>query len=263
MRSDKAPDLLPFDKAPDINKALDISTETKNKTLSCLDLGSGAGLPGLVLAYFCANSDHFNTSDAFNTSSAVKATDIMDWQWTLCDRSQKRADFLKWAAKYLNLKVLIVHKSVEDLHNRYDCITARAFASPPVVAECSANLLKKEGIAVISDFSASNLSKSSKSMPVKHISQTARLQPAGVADAKAAAKDDFANDIVAGAEKISAQDTPKSKSKNKRWNVEILMQLGLDIKFIEDNPSFVVLKKIAQSKHLRRPWKKMQTKPLW
>ncbi len=109
-------------------------TSTQNQTLKCVDLGSGAGLPGLVLAF----------------QEKLNAGEMRGNLWTLCDRSQKAADFLKWAAAALELQIAIVKKSAEKLENRYDIITAKAFAAPPLLAECAANLLNVGGKAIVS-----------------------------------------------------------------------------------------------------------------
>ncbi|HET7358878.1 MAG TPA: 16S rRNA (guanine(527)-N(7))-methyltransferase RsmG [Rhodanobacteraceae bacterium] len=71
------------------------------------DLGSGAGLPGIPLAI------------------ATPARAV-----TLVDTNGKKARFLREAVRSLALdNVTVVQARVEDLDGRFDCITARAFAS--------------------------------------------------------------------------------------------------------------------------------------
>lgn len=73
---------------------------------SWLDIGSGGGLPGLVIALL--------------TGGPV----------TLCEPRRLRARFLERAAAELGLagRVTVEQRKVEALSGRYDTITARAFA---------------------------------------------------------------------------------------------------------------------------------------
>jgi 16S rRNA (guanine527-N7)-methyltransferase len=71
------------------------------------DLGSGAGLPGIVLAIVAPER-----------------------KVTVVDSNGKKARFLREAARSLKLaNVSVAEKRVEDVEGRYDCITARAFAT--------------------------------------------------------------------------------------------------------------------------------------
>jgi len=102
-----------------------------------LDLGSGAGLPGLVLA-------------------------VGPWastQWVLLDASERRCALLVEAVAALDLtERVVVHRGrAEDagrdgaLRGRFDVVVARGFAAPPVTAECAAPLLAVGGHLVVSD----------------------------------------------------------------------------------------------------------------
>jgi len=70
------------------------------------DLGSGAGLPGLVVA------------SAFP-----------QWRMDLVERMGRRAGFLlnSVAAMGLNANVNVVKKDLSEVHNQYDVVTFRAF----------------------------------------------------------------------------------------------------------------------------------------
>ncbi len=90
-----------------------------------LDVGSGAGLPGIPLALF-------------EPTRAI----------TLLDRSHKRADFLTEVAGRLALShVNIVCERVEDHRPAapYDVVAARAFASLGDIAAAVGHLLAPEG----------------------------------------------------------------------------------------------------------------------
>jgi len=93
-----------------------------------LDLGSGAGFPGLVLA--AASPAHF----------------------TLVESRRKRASFLQYAvaeAQLDNVEVLVTR--AEDLGTscRYDIVTARAFGDSRDFFELARRLLKADGVALL------------------------------------------------------------------------------------------------------------------
>jgi 16S rRNA (guanine527-N7)-methyltransferase len=101
-----------------------------------VDLGSGGGVPGLVLACHWPDS-----------------------QWLLLDASHRRTDFLTDAVTSLGLndRVRILCQRAEeagrlpDLRHSADLVTARGFARPAVTAECAAPLLVVGGLLVVSD----------------------------------------------------------------------------------------------------------------
>ncbi len=77
----------------------------KNRETSLLDMGSGAGLPGLVMAI-------------------AGMGDV-----TLVESDQKKAAFLREAARLTNAPLIIQNCRVEELPpRRYDIVTARALA---------------------------------------------------------------------------------------------------------------------------------------
>ena len=78
----------------------------KNKQLSILDMGSGAGLPGIVLSIMgCKNV-------------------------TLVDSNGKKINFLKITKKEMDLSLNIVLGRLENLNNySFDIITSRALAN--------------------------------------------------------------------------------------------------------------------------------------
>ena len=93
-----------------------------SKTL--LDVGSGAGLPGVVFA-ICNP----------------------DLQVACVDTVGKKAAFIQQAAAALCLHNLQgVHNRVEKLQQRYDIVCSRAFASLPDFVNWSANALADNGI---------------------------------------------------------------------------------------------------------------------
>jgi 16S rRNA (guanine527-N7)-methyltransferase len=101
-----------------------------------LDLGSGGGLPGLVLAR------HWPAS-----------------AWVLLDGSPTRTAFLTEAVHELGLddRVQVVTGRAEEVghdpahRGGYDLVVSRSFGPPAVVAECAAPLLEVGGVLVVSE----------------------------------------------------------------------------------------------------------------
>lgn len=89
-----------------------------------LDVGSGAGLPGVVIAICCP-------------SIAV----------TCVDTVSKKAAFIKQAALALKLPNLTgLHARVESVDQAFDVICSRAFSSLPDFVQWSAGALAPEGV---------------------------------------------------------------------------------------------------------------------
>jgi 16S rRNA (guanine527-N7)-methyltransferase len=101
-----------------------------------LDLGSGGGLPGLVLA------EDWPTS-----------------HWVLIEAQQRRADHLRWAVEELALgdRVIVDQRRAEDagrdpaLRSTFDLVVSRSFGPPAVVAECATPFLVVGGLLVVSE----------------------------------------------------------------------------------------------------------------
>ena len=96
---------------------------------SLLDIGSGAGFPGMVLKIFYPN---------------LKVT--------LIDSNNKKTKFLKELALRMNVDVKIINDRVEDFAknnlNKYDIVTSRAVANMRVLSELSLPLVKKDGLFI-------------------------------------------------------------------------------------------------------------------
>lgn len=101
-----------------------------------LDLGSGAGVPGLVLA--------------------------LDWPdaiVVLLDSSARRTTFCREAVSRLGIadRVSVVRERAEDagrlpaLRERFDLVVARSFSPPSVTAECAAPFLSLGGHLLVSE----------------------------------------------------------------------------------------------------------------
>jgi 16S rRNA (guanine527-N7)-methyltransferase len=102
--------------------SLSILPYVKGDTLA--DLGTGPGLPGIVLAI------------------AAPGREIL-----LVDSNGKKVRFLREAIRSLKLEGVRAEQSrVEDVEGRFDCITARAFASLADMLGWGGHLLAPDGI---------------------------------------------------------------------------------------------------------------------
>jgi 16S rRNA (guanine527-N7)-methyltransferase len=101
-----------------------------------LDLGSGGGLPGLVVA-----------------------TELPAVTMVLLEANERRAQFLDRAvvACGLQSRVSVHHQRAEEagrnpsLRGTFDGVVVRSFGPPAVVAECAAPLLRVDGWLIVSE----------------------------------------------------------------------------------------------------------------
>jgi 16S rRNA (guanine527-N7)-methyltransferase len=108
----------------------------EHSTSNLVDLGSGGGLPGLVVA-----------------------TEWREATLALVEANGRRASFLRRAVERLGLgdRVSVLEERAEvcgrqpTIRSTFDAALARSFGRPAVVAECAAPLLKVEGWLVVSE----------------------------------------------------------------------------------------------------------------
>ncbi|HEX4979215.1 MAG TPA: RsmG family class I SAM-dependent methyltransferase [Acidimicrobiales bacterium] len=101
-----------------------------------LDLGSGGGVPGLILAEW-----------------------LPETRWVLLDANRRRTSFLADAVATCGLatRVAVVRGRAEEVahltsHREvYAAVTARGFGSPAATAEIAAGFVAEGGVALISD----------------------------------------------------------------------------------------------------------------
>jgi 16S rRNA (guanine527-N7)-methyltransferase len=100
-----------------------------------LDLGSGGGLPGLVLATYRP-----------------------ELELTLLEARQRACRFLREAVATLELpRVTVVEARAEDaarwsdLRESFDAVVARSFGPPAVTAECGVGFIRTGGRLVVSE----------------------------------------------------------------------------------------------------------------
>ena len=95
----------------------------------CLDVGSGAGLPGLILAL--ARPQH---------------------SWCLLDSNSKKVRFLKQAVLELKIgNVRVVHTRIEDFHpqSRFTTIVSRALRPAPAFYAQVVPFLREKGRVIV------------------------------------------------------------------------------------------------------------------
>lgn len=100
-----------------------------------LDLGSGGGLPGLVLLRACPQLELL----------------------VLLDAMERRGEFLRWAVDELGAPSTVevvtsraeTAARTEDLRGQFDTVVARSFGRPAVTAECSVGFLEGPGARLL------------------------------------------------------------------------------------------------------------------
>lgn len=100
------------------------------KIKNVLDIGSGSGIPGIVLKLLFP---HINL--------------------TIIDSINKKCEFMKDLVKYLNLtNVIIINKRAENIQKseveKFDFVTSRAVANLPILLEISTSYAKINGLIV-------------------------------------------------------------------------------------------------------------------
>ena len=105
--------------------SLQLVSFIKNKNYSILDMGTGAGLPGVVLSM----AGYKNVS--------------------LVDSNGKKIKFLKTIKDDLGLNLNIISSRLEKLHNlSFDIITSRALAKLSILFGYSQNFMKKNSVLI-------------------------------------------------------------------------------------------------------------------
>ena len=134
------------------------------KSPHILDLGSGGGLPGLVVA------------GAWPESRLV-----------LLEANERRAQFLERAVMACDLqdRVRVVHQRAEicgrdaAFRGTFDGVVVRSFGPPAVVAECAAPLLRVDGWLIVSEPPNNDETEGKEAGPVPDRRDTQVATPAG------------------------------------------------------------------------------------
>ena len=113
--------------------SLQVLDFVENKQFSILDIGTGAGLPGIVLSISgCKNV-------------------------TLVDSNGKKVKFLQEVKKKINLSVNIILGRIEGLGaSKFDVVTSRALAKLSVLLTYSQKFMKKNTVLIFLKVKAVN-----------------------------------------------------------------------------------------------------------
>jgi 16S rRNA (guanine527-N7)-methyltransferase len=110
----------------------DALAHSRQRPLRILDVGSGAGFPGLVLA-----------------------TVRPEWSFVSLEATDKKARFQETVCKALNLtNIQVLHGRAEEAAHKpafreaFDAVTARALAPMPVLAELVLAFLRQQGLGI-------------------------------------------------------------------------------------------------------------------
>ncbi len=88
---------------------------------SVMDIGTGAGLPGIILSIIGFKNLH------------------------LVEKSSKKSSFLEFCKLRLGLNYVVHNKSISEISNlNIDCITARAFASIEKIISMTKKIINKQ-----------------------------------------------------------------------------------------------------------------------
>lgn len=97
----------------------------------CVDVGSGGGFPGIVLA-------------------AISTSLTLDRQFVLVESDQRKATFLRQAIRSLNLKAEVRSSRIESLQRlEADVFTARALAPLATLLRFAQGHVTDEGVCIL------------------------------------------------------------------------------------------------------------------
>ena len=108
----------------------EVYQNSEGKVLNLLDVGSGAGFPGVVL-------------------SIMTNAEKIPIKVALADSNRKKSLFLKSIKKELGVSYTVVNKRSENIKQKFEIITARAVTSVKTFLDLNHNLIKKESILVL------------------------------------------------------------------------------------------------------------------
>jgi len=117
-----------------VEHARGFAAELAGDVHAVLDLGSGGGVPGLILA-----------------------VEHPELKLTLVDGSERRCAFLSEAVRQLGIDTVVRCGRAEELahltelRGLSDAVVSRSFGAPAVVAECAAPLLRVGGRLIVSE----------------------------------------------------------------------------------------------------------------
>lgn len=117
-----------------------------------LDVGTGAGLPGIPLAIFKPNV-----------------------HWVLCDSNGKKTRFIQQACAELGLKnITVENKRIEDYHysKSFDVILSKAYASLSDFVQSTQHLCSEKTLLITLKSGLADVEKNTKKLDEKYLEET-------------------------------------------------------------------------------------------
>ena len=108
----------------------DIYLNNERKILKLIDIGSGAGFPGVVINIM---------ADAEKIPIEV----------VLADSNKKKSAFLESIKKELSVSYIVLNKRSENINRKFDIITARAVTSVKSFLDLNNNMTKEKSVIVL------------------------------------------------------------------------------------------------------------------
>ena len=107
----------------------DLNNKCKKEKSVC-DIGTGAGLPGVVLAI-------------------MNEKEKLELNFSLVDSNKKKIKFLEIVKKELDLNLCLINKRAENIQKKYDIIISRAVAPLDKFFNYSKELIKKDTVFIL------------------------------------------------------------------------------------------------------------------
>ena len=108
----------------------EIISNSKKSSLNFIDVGSGAGFPGVVF-------------------SIMAESENLEMNTVLLDSNLKKCTFLENVKNELNLSFNIINKRSENIEEKFDIITSRAVTSVKKFLDINQNMINKSSNLIL------------------------------------------------------------------------------------------------------------------
>ena len=113
-----------------IFKTIEKLYSTSKERMSVCDVGTGAGLPGIVLALMARD----------------KCSDL---HFTLIDANKKKCLFIKNIIQMFSLKCEVINDRVENINLKYNVIVSRAYASLEKLLKTTHQMSSRKSVYIL------------------------------------------------------------------------------------------------------------------
>ena len=108
----------------------EIISNSKKSSLNFIDVGSGAGFPGVVF-------------------SIMAESENLEMNTVLLDSNLKKCTFLENVKNELNLSFNVINKRSENIEEKFDIITSRAVTSVKKFLDINQNMINKSSNLIL------------------------------------------------------------------------------------------------------------------